>query len=632
MLKELSCFMKKNSGAVLWLVCDVLISIISVFFAELLDSNQVIHGAQQIKLMAIRTVAFLLPYIIFSLPMHIYKIMWKYAGSLDFLRLMSTVIVSTVSMYFICKIENAATAVTFYFIFFILVTIFLCVARLLPRTLQRIVSELKAQNTNESLHGLQSRSRKRKERVMIIGGGSAANLLIEDMRVSEHFSNSVPVCIIDDSDKKLGNYVGGVKVVGTRENIVECADKYDIDTIIFAVPSMPQVERASVLKICSETDCQIKSMPSINEAINNGGAVLKLRKVKIEDLLDRDPIKIDTDKIIGYVENRVVLVTGGGGSIGSELCRQIADHNPKKLIIFDVYENNAYDIQNELRRTRPEVDILTLIGSVRDSARVEAIFDKYRPEIVYHAAAHKHVPLMEDSPNEAIKNNVFGTYKTAQMADKYGCKKFVLISTDKAVNPTNVMGASKRMCEMVVQSFSRHSNTEFVAVRFGNVLGSNGSVIPLFKKQIESGGPVLVTHPDIIRYFMTIKEAVSLVLTAGAYAKGGEIFVLDMGKPVKIYDLAKNMIRLMGYKLGVDVNIEFSGLRPGEKLYEEMLMDEEGLRKTENSLIHIGNPIEFDDEWFMEKLENLKEIMYDDKADVRMLIKEIVPTYIVPEH
>lgn len=624
--------MKKNSGAVLWLVCDVLISIISVFFAELLDSNQVIHGAQQIKLMAIRTVAFSLPYIIFSLPMHIYKIMWKYAGSLDFLRLMSTVIVSTVSMYFICKIENAATAVTFYFIFFILVTIFLCVARLLPRTLQRIVSELKAQNTNESLHGLQSRSRKRKERVMIIGGGSAANLLIEDMRVSEHFSNSVPVCIIDDSDKKLGNYVGGVKVVGTRENIVECADKYDIDTIIFAVPSMPQVERASVLKICSETDCQIKSMPSINEAINNGGAVLKLRKVKIEDLLDRDPIKIDTDKIIGYVENRVVLVTGGGGSIGSELCRQIADHNPKKLIIFDVYENNAYDIQNELRRTRPEVDILTLIGSVRDSARVEAIFDKYRPEIVYHAAAHKHVPLMEDSPNEAIKNNVFGTYKTAQMADKYGCKKFVLISTDKAVNPTNVMGASKRMCEMVVQSFSRHSNTEFVAVRFGNVLGSNGSVIPLFKKQIESGGPVLVTHPDIIRYFMTIKEAVSLVLTAGAYAKGGEIFVLDMGKPVKIYDLAKNMIRLMGYKLGVDVNIEFSGLRPGEKLYEEMLMDEEGLRKTENSLIYIGNPIEFDDEWFMEKLENLKEIMYDDKADVRMLIKEIVPTYIVPEH
>ncbi len=624
--------MKKNSGAVLWLVCDVIISIISVFFAELLDSNQVIHGAQQIKLMAIRTVAFSLPYIIFSLPMHIYKIMWKYAGSLDFLRLMSTVIVSTVSMYFICKIENAATAVTFYFIFFILVTIFLCVARLLPRTLQRIVSELKAQNTNESLHGLQSRSRKRKERVMIIGGGSAANLLIEDMRVSEHFSNSVPVCIIDDSHKKLGNYVGGVKVVGTRENIVECADKYDIDTIIFAVPSMPQVERASVLKICSETDCQIKSMPSINEAINNGGAVLKLRKVKIEDLLDRDPIKIDTDKIIGYVENRVVLVTGGGGSIGSELCRQIADHNPKKLIIFDVYENNAYDIQNELRRTRPEVDILTLIGSVRDSARVEAIFDKYRPEIVYHAAAHKHVPLMEDSPNEAIKNNVFGTYKTAQMADKYGCKKFVLISTDKAVNPTNVMGASKRMCEMVVQSFSRHSNTEFVAVRFGNVLGSNGSVIPLFKKQIESGGPVLVTHPDIIRYFMTIKEAVSLVLTAGAYAKGGEIFVLDMGKPVKIYDLAKNMIRLMGYKLGVDVNIEFSGLRPGEKLYEEMLMDEEGLRKTENSLIHIGNPIEFDDEWFMEKLENLKEIMYDDKADVRMLIKEIVPTYIVPEH
>ena len=343
--------------------------------------------------------------------------------------------------------------ISFFAIFFILASLFLCIARLLPRALRRIIAELRAQAPGDMLL-LSGNKGKRKERVMIIGGGSAANLLIEDMRESDNFANCVPVCIIDDSETKLGNYVGGVKVVGTRKDIVECAEKYDIDTIIFAVPSMPHSERAAILKVCSETDCQIKSMPSINEAINNGGSSTRVRKVKIEDLLDRDPIKIDTDKIIGYVENRVVLVTGGGGSIGSELCRQIADHNPKKLIIFDVYENNAYDIQNELNRTKPDVDILTLIGSVRDSARLEAIFDKYRPEIVYHAAAHKHVPLMEDSPNEAIKNNVFGTYKTAQMAHEFGCKKFVLISTDKAVNPTNVMGASKRMCEMVVQSFS----------------------------------------------------------------------------------------------------------------------------------------------------------------------------------
>ena len=334
---------------------------------------------------------------------------------------------------------------------------------------------------------------------------------------------------------------------------------------------------------------------------------------------------------MSYVTGKIVMVTGGGGSIGSELCRQIVKYDPKLLIIFDVYENNAYDIQNELRATNPEANVLALIGSVRDSKRMESIFSKYRPEIVYHAAAHKHVPLMEDSPNEAIKNNVFGTYKTAEMADKYGTKRFVLISTDKAVNPTNVMGASKRMCEMIVQSFSRKSKTEFVAVRFGNVLGSNGSVIPLFKKQIEQGGPVKVTHPDIIRYFMTIPEAVSLVLTAGAMAKGGEIFVLDMGKPVKILDLAKNMIRLTGHKVNEDIMIEFTGLRPGEKLYEELLMGEEGLQNTENDLIHVGKPIEFDETWFAERLENLKSVMYDDSVDIRSLIHEIVPTYRMPQ-
>ena len=363
--------------------------------------------------------------------------------------------------------------------------------------------------------------------------------------------------------------------------------------------------------------------------MNSGekGISKKIRKVQIEDLLGREPISLDINRIIDYVAGRTVLVTGGGGTIGSELCRQIAEHDPKRLVIFDIYENNAYDIQNELRRKYPELDLVTLIGSVRDSKRLESVFKTYRPDIVYHAAAHKHVPLMEDSPNEAIKNNVFGTLKTAQCADKYGAKKFVLISTDKAVNPTNIMGASKRMCEMIIQSYNKRSETEFVAVRFGNVLGSNGSVIPLFKKQIEAGGPVSVTDPDIIRYFMTIPEAVTLVLQAGASAKGGEIFVLDMGKPVKILTLAENLIRLSGFTPHKDIKIEFIGLRPGEKLYEEMLMAEEGLKETENKLIHIGQPIEFDENEFFAALDNLRKAMYDDSVDMRAIVSGIVPTY-----
>ena len=355
----------------------------------------------------------------------------------------------------------------------------------------------------------------------------------------------------------------------------------------------------------------------------------KLRKVEIEDLLGREPIRVNLNEIMGYVGNKVILVTGGGGSIGSELCRQIASHNPKQLIVFDVYENNAYDLQQELKRTYPELNLVVLIGSVRNTHRMESVFEKYRPNIVYHAAAHKHVPLMEDSPNEAIKNNVFGTYKTATAADKYGAERFVLISTDKAVNPTNIMGASKRMCEMVVQMMNRHSKTEFVAVRFGNVLGSNGSVIPLFKKQIEEGGPVTVTHRDIIRYFMTIPEAVSLVLQAGAYAKGGEIFVLNMGEPVRILDLAENLIRLSGYVPYEDINIEFTGLRPGEKLYEEMLMDEEGLQETPNRLIHIGKPIEFDEERFRQQLKDLYEIANRDSGQIKEAVRNIVPTYVI---
>ena len=466
-------------------------------------------------------------------------------------------------------------------------------------------------------------------KIMIIGAGEAAQILINDIKTNEHFAKSEIVCAIDDDETKIGKFVNGVRVAGTRHDIVTCAKKYAIDTIIFAIPSLSRNDRRELLEICAQTHCKLKTMPSIDESVNNSGEK-SVKNVKIEDLLERVPIKLDMKEKMSYVTGKTVMVTGGGGSIGSELCRQLVKYEPKLLIIFDIYENNAYDIQNELKATCPEANVLALIGSVRDSERMENVFAKYRPEIVYHAAAHKHVPLMEDSPNEAIKNNVFGTYKTAQMADKYGTSRFVLISTDKAVNPTNVMGASKRMCEMVVQSFSRKSKTEFVAVRFGNVLGSNGSVIPLFKKQIEQGGPVKVTHPDIIRYFMTIPEAVSLVLTAGAMAKGGEIFVLDMGKPVKILDLAKNMIRLMGYKVNEDIMIEFTGLRPGEKLYEELLMGEEGLESTENDLIHIGKPIEFDEEWFSERLGHLKEVMYDDSIDIRSLIHEIVPTYKMP--
>ena len=463
---------------------------------------------------------------------------------------------------------------------------------------------------------------------MIIGAGSAAAMLINEFK-SYKPSGIKFKCIIDDDPSKKNTYISGVKVYGDRNRIIEAAEKYEIDTILFAIPSCGSKERSEILNICKETSCRLKIVPSVYQMICREKSSIsdKIRKVEIEDLLGREPISLDIDRVINYVAGKTVLVTGGGGTIGSELCRQIAAHEPKRLIVFDVYENNAYDIQNELKRKYPKLDLVTLIGSVRDSKRLECMFNTYRPDIVYHAAAHKHVPLMEDSPNEAVKNNVFGTLKTARCADKYGAEKFVLISTDKAVNPTNIMGASKRICEMIIQAYNNRSKTEFVAVRFGNVLGSNGSVIPLFKKQIEAGGPVTVTDPDIIRYFMTIPEAVTLVLQAGASAKGGEIFVLDMGKPMKILDLAENLIRLSGLVPYKDINIEFIGLRPGEKLYEEMLMDEEGIRETENELIYIGHPIELDEEKFFASLDRLQKAMYDDSADIRGIVSDIVPTY-----
>ena len=463
-------------------------------------------------------------------------------------------------------------------------------------------------------------------KVMIIGAGEAGRALATELSTSEYVRSRV-VCVIDDNPSKRNKLLCGAPIVGDRNDIPEAARQYRVDKIIFAIPTAPAAARKAILDICSTTGCSVQVLPGIYQMVNDNVSLGSLREVDPQDLLGRDPIKVNVDEILNYVSGKVVMVTGGGGSIGSELCRQIARANPKQLIIFEIYENNAYDIQNELIRKYPELNLEVLIGSVRNTARLDYVMNKYRPQLVFHAAAHKHVPLMEDSPNEAIKNNVFGTYKMAQAASKYGVKRFVLISTDKAVNPTNIMGASKRLCEMVVQMMNRASDTEFVAVRFGNVLGSNGSVIPLFRKQIEEGGPVTVTHPDIIRYFMTIPEAVSLVLQAGFYARGGEIFVLDMGAPVKIDDMARNMIRLSGLEPDVDIAIKYTGLRPGEKLFEELLMKEEGLQETSTRLIHIGRPMEMDDALFLQQLAQLEEACEGEVDNMKQLVAQMVPTY-----
>ena len=494
-------------------------------------------------------------------------------------------------------------------------------------------------------------------RVMMIGAGEAGQLIMRDIHKNPNNSDQI-VCCIDDNSNKWNRYIEGVPIVGGRDDILMNAEKYDIDRIYLAIPNASVSDKRDILNICSETNCEIKILPSYQVMVGADVGVNMMTDVSVEDLLGREPIRTDMKEVYEFIHDKVILVTGGGGSIGSELCRQIAAHKPKQLIIFDIYENNAYDIQNELKTRYPELNLVTLIGSVRDSRRINQVFDLYKPEVVYHAAAHKHVPLMEDSPCESIKNNAIGTYKTAYAAAVNGCRKFVLISTDKAVNPTNIMGASKRLCEMIIQSFDRkikfnkfddmipmfthgeddtdavrvynkHQKyvTEYVAVRFGNVLGSNGSVIPLFKKQIANGGPVTVTHPDIIRYFMTIPEAVSLVMQAGVYAKGGEIFVLDMGSPMKIDTLARNLIKMSGFRPDEDIKIEYTGLRPGEKLYEEKLMDEEGLERTENDLIHIGKPIDFDTDTFLMQLAQLMEIAYDNDASVKHKVALMVPTY-----
>ncbi len=564
-----------------------------------------------IRFLPINVIITLIVFYFFKL----YNSLWAFASETELQNLIAACIISTaldgIGLY-VVRISTKAVPTSYYFMYgFILITLIFA-SRFSYRFLR---------SQKHKLH-----NRKNTINVMVIGAGDAGNSIIKEI-VTSNFSTMNVACIIDDDRNKWGNYIQGIKVEGGRDKILECVDTHSIDEIFVAMPSASRQTIREILEICKETECKLRSLPGIYQLVNGEVSVSKLRDVEVEDLLGREPIQVDTDSILGYVRNKVVLVTGGGGSIGSELCRQIASHNPKQLIILDIYENNAYEIQQELIHKYPELNLLVLIASVRNTNRMNMIFDMYRPDIVYHAAAHKHVPLMETSPNEAIKNNVFGTWKTAQAAAYYGTRKFVMISTDKAVNPTNIMGASKRICEMIIQCFNRHYDTEFVAVRFGNVLGSNGSVIPLFKKQIAQGGPVTVTHPDIIRYFMTIPEAVSLVLQAGAYARGGEIFVLDMGEPVRILDLAKNLIRLSGYKVDEDIKIEFTGLRPGEKLYEELLMDEEGLQDTANKMIHIGKPIEIDEMKFFAQLKTLKEESKGENVDVRPLIQEIVPTY-----
>lgn len=545
----------------------------------------------------------------------LYKSVWRYASATELLNIVFATTCAAIAQIILCNVMNQKMPRSYYMIYWFLLFGMCCVIRFSYRILRLINSKR-----------IDRADKKNRNNVLLIGAGAAGNAILKEIESSSYLNLNVK-CIIDDNPGCHGKFLRGVPIVGGRDKIIDAVGQYAVDEIIFAIPSANTQTRKEILDICKESGCKLRTLPGIYQLINGDVSVSKLKEVEIEDLLGRDPIEINTEEVLNYVSGKVILVTGGGGSIGSELCRQIAGHHPKQLVIVDIYENNAYDIQQELIRKHPELNLQVLIASVRNTARINDIFATYRPNIVFHAAAHKHVPLMEVSPNEAIKNNVMGTYKTAKAADKYGAEKFVLISTDKAVNPTNVMGASKRICEMVIQMMNQKSETNFVAVRFGNVLGSNGSVIPLFKKQIAEGGPVTVTDPRIIRYFMTIPEAVSLVLQAGAYARGGEIFVLDMGKPVKILDLATNLIKLSGYKVGEDIEIKFTGLRPGEKMYEELLMDEEGLKKTANKMIFIGKPIDFDTEVFEKQLEELILHAKQEDKDIRKEIKDIVPTY-----
>ena len=546
---------------------------------------------------------------------HLYAIMWGVSGVREMMQVLLACLVAALAQSVGILLFDARMPRSYYVLWFVLMAGSAMIGRVSFQVLQKITDRI-----NRFLE------KSIPPRVMIIGAGKAGTLILKEMKASEK-AHGYPVCMIDDDKDKQGRVIDGVSIMGSRKDIARLVREKEIDEIYVAIPTAPPEDIKDILKICQGTGCQVKILPGVYQLMNGEVTISRLRKVEIEDLLGREQVNVNLDEIMGYVKGKVVLVTGGGGSIGSDLCRQLAGHKVKQLIIFDIYENNAYEIQQELKRKYPDLDMVVLIGSVRNTNRLDYLFRTYRPDIVYHAAAHKHVPLMEDSPNEAIKNNVLGTYKAARAAIKYKAQRFILISTDKAVNPTNIMGASKRLCEMVVQMSNQKSSTEFVAVRFGNVLGSNGSVIPLFKQQIESGGPVTVTHKDIIRYFMTIPEAVSLVIQAGAYAKGGEIFVLNMGNPVRILDMAENLIRLSGYEPYKDIDICFTGLRPGEKLYEELLMDEEGLQKTVNDRIFIGKPIDMDYDRFERALQRLGEAALSETANMRLLVHELVPEY-----
>lgn len=609
---------KRVERALILAVADVATIIFCTFFAlwvrydfKFLMVSKTAFWQSAIKLLPINIVSTVVIYILFQL----YKSVWRYASADEMLKIIGAVISEgafLIAVSFIFKIKVPRSYYLFY-------TLFLGMCTVAIRFSYRILRVLRT----KGFFGGTPHNRKN---VLIVGAGEAGNSILKEIEASRFVSMDVK-CFIDDNLGVQGKVMRGVPIVGGREAITDAVTKYEIDEIIIAIPSASRKEIKSIVEICKETGCILQIVPGMYQLINGDVSVSQLREVEIEDLLGRDPVIINTDEVAGYLRNMTVMVTGGGGSIGSELCRQIVNHNPKRLIILDIYENNAYDIQQELKLKYPELDLVVLIASVRDEEKINQIFDEYRPDIVYHAAAHKHVPLMENSPGEAVKNNVFGTLKVAKASDRVGVKKFVLVSTDKAVNPTNIMGASKRMCEMVIQTMNERSKTEFVAVRFGNVLGSNGSVIPLFKKQIAAGGPVTVTDPEIIRYFMTIPEAVSLILQAGAYAKGGEIFVLDMGEPVKILDLATNLIKLSGYRVGEDIEIVFTGLRPGEKMYEELLMAEEGLTGTENALIHVGKPLEFDKDVFEKSLEELIKVAEEKPEKVKALVEKIVTTY-----
>ena len=608
--KNISLWIKKIMLVALDIVAINAATVLSLFVRFELSFSKIdvqyIENARQF--LWIDTIFTLIIFTIFGL----YSGLWKYASIKELFNIIVACTISYTFKYFVTNWMGISQPRSTIFFGWVLLIILVFATRFSYRFLRYIVHE----NTQ----------RKGIKRIMVIGAGDAGNMIIREIRSSGILKSKV-VCAIDDDKNIHGLNIQGVKIIGGRDQIKEAVKKYKVDEIIIAMPSVSSRERKKIYDICKDTQCTLRTIPGMYQIINNEVKLSDLREVQIEDLLGRDTVDINVDEILDYVKGRVILVTGAGGSIGSELCRQIAGHNPKKLVMLDIYENSIYDIQLEIAGKYPGLDMEVLIATIRDEKRIKSIMKKYKPEIVFHAAAHKHVPLMETSPNEAVKNNVFGTLTLVKAADESAVDKFIMISTDKAVKPTNIMGATKRICEMIIQAYNKKSETEFVAVRFGNVLGSNGSVIPIFRKQIEEGGPVTVTHKDITRYFMTIPEAVSLVLQAGYYAKGGEIFILDMGEPVKIYDLAKNMIKLSGRTPDVDIKIEITGLRPGEKLYEELLMDEEGIEKTQNNLIYIGRPIQFDEKIFFENLAQLKRMADDEVSCMKLLIAKMIPTY-----